>query len=191
MRVAHDAAMGTLTGPYPVAEFRDDLMRVTKGETDEALADLTLERSKELWDYLEAQGVRFQPSLGGTLSLGRTNAFFLGGGRSMLNALYRTAEDAGVEIRYDTPCRGYRDRGRLLRRGDVGERLAERPRRPDPRRGPQLRRRRAGGFEANIEWLKEAWGPARRELPHSRHALQQGPRAAPPPRRGRALGRRP
>ena len=159
MRVAHDEAMGTLTGPYPVPEFRDDLMRVTKGETDEALADLTLERSKELWDYLEAQGVRFQPSLGGTLSLGRTNAFFLGGGRSMLNALYRTAEDAGVEILYD--CRvadveiedgffvaatlesGWQNGGAARTRVEGRSFVAA-----------------AGGFEANIEWLKEAWGPA-------------------------------
>jgi tricarballylate dehydrogenase len=45
--------------------------------------------------------VRWQPSLGGTLSLGRTNSFFLGGGRAMLNALYLTAEKLGVEILYD------------------------------------------------------------------------------------------
>ena len=38
--------------------------------------------------------------LGGTLSLGRTNAFFLGGGRAMLNALYRTAESLGVTVAY-------------------------------------------------------------------------------------------
>ena len=38
--------------------------------------------------------MRYQPSLGGTLSLGRTNSFFLGGGRSMLNALYLTAENS-------------------------------------------------------------------------------------------------
>ena len=42
--------------------------------------------------WIAEQGVRWQPSLGGTLSLGRTNSFFLGGGRAMLNALYLTAE---------------------------------------------------------------------------------------------------
>ncbi len=52
-------------------------------------------------DWLAEQGVRFQPSLGGTLSLGRTNSFFLGGGRAMLNALYLTAESLGVEIAYE------------------------------------------------------------------------------------------
>ena len=52
-------------------------------------------------DWVVEQGVRWQPSLGGTLSLGRTNSFFLGGGRAMLNALYLTAEKLGVEIAYD------------------------------------------------------------------------------------------
>ncbi len=108
LRVAHDAPNEVLTGPYPEEEFLDDLLRVTEGETDLELARFTIARSKELWDFLSAQGVRFQPSLGGTLSLGRTNAFFLGGGRAMLNALYRTARAQGVEVRYDAEVTGLR-----------------------------------------------------------------------------------
>ncbi len=57
-----------------------------------------IRESKEMLTWITEQGVRFQPSLGGTLSLGRTNSFFLGGGRAMLNALYRTAEKLGVEV---------------------------------------------------------------------------------------------
>jgi len=154
MRVAHEAAHGTLTGPYPIDEFWDDLMRVTEGETDEALARLTLEQSAELWDFLEAQGVRFQPSLGGTLSLGRTNAFFLGGGQAMLNALYLTARSLGVEVRYDTEVTGIEiEDGFFLgvnTRGPEGEPFI-------PARAFVAA---AGGFEANIDWLKEAWGEA-------------------------------
>ncbi len=158
-RIAHDEGNGILTGPYPVDEFMDDLMRVTKGRTDEDLAALTLEKSKELWDFLEEQGVRFQPSLGGTLSLGRTNAFFLGGGRSMLNALYRTAEDAGVEIRYDTRVAALDIEDGFFK-GATLER--------DWQNGGAEREdvtarafvAAAGGFEANIDWLKEAWGDA-------------------------------
>ena len=56
----------------------------------------TIAESKDILRWIEDQGVRWQPSLGGTLSLGRTNSFFLGGGRAMLNALYRTAERLGV-----------------------------------------------------------------------------------------------
>ena len=61
-RVAHDEGNGILTGPYPVDEFMDDLLRVTGGDTDEELARLTLEKSKELWDFLEAQGVQLAPA---------------------------------------------------------------------------------------------------------------------------------
>ena len=46
-------------------------------------------------------GVRFQPSLGGTLHLSRTNAFFLGGGKALVNAYYRTAEQLGIAVAYE------------------------------------------------------------------------------------------
>src|ERR1700740_73378 len=101
MRCAHDAVTEILTGPYTEQEFWEDLLRVTGGETDEELARFMIAESKDILDWIVEQGVRWQPSLGGTLSLGRTNSFFLGGGRAMLNALYRTAERLGVEILYD------------------------------------------------------------------------------------------
>jgi tricarballylate dehydrogenase len=152
-RIAHDEGNEVLTGPYPVDEYMEDLMRVTGGETDHELALLTLEESKQLWDWLNAQGVRFQPSLGGTLSLGRTNAFFLGGGKSMVNSLYFTAEGLGVEVEYDTEVievdveDGF-FKAVTVRQGETTERIEGR-----------TFVAASGGFEANIEWLKEAWGP--------------------------------
>src|ERR1700760_3778187 len=101
MRCAHDAATDILTGPYTEDEFFDDLLRVTGGQTDEELARLMIHDSKDMLNWIVEQGVRWQPSLGGTLSLGRTNSFFLGGGRAMLNALYLPAEQLGVEVMYD------------------------------------------------------------------------------------------
>src|SRR5213079_338947 len=101
IRCANDAATDVLTGPYTEEEFWDDLLRVTGGQTDEELARFMIAESKDILNWIVEQGVRWQPSLGGTLSLGRTNSFFLGGGRAMLNALYLTAEQLGVEIRYD------------------------------------------------------------------------------------------
>src|SRR3954469_3034963 len=102
MRCAHDSATEILTGPYTEDEFWDDLLRVTGGHTDEQLARFMIRESKEILTWIVEQGVRWQPSLGGTLSLGRTNSFFLGGGRSMLNALYLTAESLGIDIAYDS-----------------------------------------------------------------------------------------
>src|SRR5579859_6037425 len=103
MRCAHDAATEILTGPYTEEEFWEDLLLVTGGQTDEELARFMIHESKDILNWIVEQGVRWQPSLGGTLSLGRTNSFFLGGGRAMLNALYLTAEKLGVEIAYDAP----------------------------------------------------------------------------------------
>src|SRR5437016_11666907 len=100
MRCAHDSATDILTGPYTEQEFWEDLLRVTGGQTDEELARFMIKESKDILDWIVKQGVRWQPSLGGTLSLGRTNSFFLGGGRAMLNALYRTAQQLGGVVLY-------------------------------------------------------------------------------------------
>ena len=154
LRLAHDGSAPTMTGPYAQEEFLDDLYRVTGGETDKVLAELTIARSNELLPWLNEQGVRFQPPLGGTLSLGKTNAFFLGGGRGALNALYRKAEALGVTCLYDTPVTGLTiDNGHFMSAAVRHE-----------GRGQSVRGRAlvaaAGGFEANIEWLKEYWGRA-------------------------------
>ena len=45
LRCAHDGTAPTMTGPYDPAEFLDDLYRVTGGQTDKALAQMTIERS--------------------------------------------------------------------------------------------------------------------------------------------------
>ncbi|MGA9089668.1 MAG: FAD-binding protein, partial [Bradyrhizobium sp.] len=74
LRLAHDGTAPTMTGAYAEAEFLDDLYRVTGGETDKVLAEMTIARSRELLPFMDEQGVRFQPPLGGTLSLVKTNA---------------------------------------------------------------------------------------------------------------------
>ena len=154
MRCAHDAATGTLTGPYSEEEFFDDLIRITGGRTDEPLARHMIHESKDMLHWIAQQGIRFQPSLGGTLTLGRTNSFFLGGGRAMLNTLYQTAERLGVEVLYDAPvcdldiadgmflsATFIQDNNKIAVRG--GALVAA-----------------SGGFEANIGWLKQYWGEA-------------------------------
>ncbi|MFG1243188.1 FAD-dependent tricarballylate dehydrogenase TcuA [Xanthobacter sp. V7C-4] len=154
MRCAHDSATKILSGPYTQDEFFEDLLRVTQGQTDEVLARLMIRESQDMLGWIVEQGVRWQPSLGGTLSLGRTNSFFLGGGRAMLNALYLTAERLGVEVLYDTEVvememEGGRCSGVLVRRPDGMHRISA-----------KAVVAAAGGFEANIDWLKEAWGPS-------------------------------
>src|SRR6202023_4048722 len=96
MRCAHDAATDILTGPYTEQEFWEDLLRVTDGQTDEELARYMIAESKDVLDWIVKQGVRWQPSLGGTLSLGRTNSFFLGGGRGGLHRVFFHPRAAGA-----------------------------------------------------------------------------------------------
>lgn len=152
MRCAHDSATDTLTGPYPEEEFWTDLLRVTQGETNEALARHMIHESKEMLLWIREQGVSFQPSLGGTLSLGRTNSFFLGGGRAMLNALYQTAESLGVDVVYDAEVVDLEiDQGAFT---SAVVRLGNEQRKVQAASLVAA----AGGFEANIGWLKEYWG---------------------------------
>jgi tricarballylate dehydrogenase len=153
-RCAHDSATETLTGPYSEEEFFQDLLRITGGATDEDLARLMIRESKEVLGWLVEQGIRFQPSLGGTLTLGRTNAFFLGGGRAMLNALYRTAEELGVDILYETPVTALDIQDGMF----LSAKVASGRQTATVRAGALVTA--AGGFEANIDWLKEYWGEA-------------------------------
>src|SRR5665647_3671409 len=103
LRCMHDADQDVLTGAYPEEEFWQDLLKVTGGITNEALARLVIRASSTCRAWMRRHGVHFQPSLSGTLHLSRTNAFFMGGGKALVNAYYRSAEKLGVQIRYSTP----------------------------------------------------------------------------------------
>ena len=152
LRCMHDAPTEVLTDAYGQAEYWDDLIRVTGGETDEGLARLVIEESAACTAWMHARGVRFQPPLGGTLHLGRTNAFFLGGGKALVNAYYRTAERLGVDIVYDSDVTDLEFEGRHFVAALVEHEGRQR------RIEAKALVAAAGGFEANIPWLKQSWG---------------------------------
>ena len=155
MRCAHDAATEILTGPYTEEEFWNDLLLVTGGQTDEELAKFMIRESKDILGWIVEQGVRWQPSLGGTLSLGRTNSFFLGGGRAMLNALYLTAERIGVDVVYDAEVVDIKIEDGMFLSAELKQPIGGKT---EVRASALVAA--AGGFEANIEWLKQYWGEA-------------------------------
>ncbi|HUF87891.1 MAG TPA: FAD-dependent tricarballylate dehydrogenase TcuA [Thermohalobaculum sp.] len=154
LRTAHDGPTDVLTEHYPEEEYLDDLMRVTAGNTSEELARLAIRESKGLAEWMRARGVRFQRSLGGTLSLSRTNPFFLGGGKALLNAYYLHAADLGIDVAYDAEVVGLEIEDGTFRAASIRDRGFE------ARVEAGALVAAAGGFQANIEWLKEAWGPA-------------------------------
>src|SRR5688500_13431987 len=103
LRCMHDVPQDVLVDAYPEEEFWQDLLKVTGGQTDENLARLAIRASSDCRGWMRKHGVRFQPALSGTLHLGRTNAFFMGGGKALVNAYFRSAEALGVEVRYEAP----------------------------------------------------------------------------------------
>lgn len=148
LRCMHDEPQDVLLEAYPEEEFWQDLRKVTAGKTDEALARLVIRASSTCRGWMRKHGVRFQPSLAGTLHLSRTNAFFMGGGKALVNAYYRSAENLGVEIRYDTPVDALElEDGRFAAARSGAQRFEA--------KACVLA---AGGFESNRDWLREAWG---------------------------------
>ncbi|MBU1277603.1 MAG: FAD-dependent tricarballylate dehydrogenase TcuA, partial [Alphaproteobacteria bacterium] len=154
-RCMHQGPLSVLTGAYHEDEYFNDLMLVTKGKTDESLARHAIRASEECLPWMEAHGVRFQPSLSGTLSLSRTNAFFLGGGKALVNAYYNTAQDLGVTVKYDAQV------SHIGMVGDCFSHVAVSFAGGDT---VEIKGRAvvlaSGGFQSDLEWLTRAWGPA-------------------------------
>jgi tricarballylate dehydrogenase len=153
-RCAHAAPTDVLTESYGEDEFLADLNRVTEQEADPALSRLLISRSAGCPDWMRQFGVRFQSSLRGTLHLGRTNVFFLGGGKALMNSYYAAAERAGIRVEYDAEVVGLEAADGRFRAAVVRKNGQD-----APVKGRALVVA-AGGFEANIEWLREAWGSA-------------------------------
>jgi tricarballylate dehydrogenase len=150
----HTRNMRCIGTAYPEAEYFDDLLRVTAGETNEELARLTIRSSPECKEWMQQRGVRFQKSLGGTLHLDRTNAFFLGGGKALMNTYYQAAQAAGISVHYDAEVTGLN-----IRDGQFESATGLLEGQSAEFRGKSVVFA-SGGFESNIEWLKEAWGEA-------------------------------
>ncbi len=148
LRCMHESPQDVLTDAYPEEEYWQDLLKVTGGQTNEQLARLAIRESSRCRDWMRRHGVRFQPSLSGTLHLSRTNAFFMGGGKALMNAYYRSAGRLGVQVRYDAPVDRLELRdGRFVAAHCGAERIEVR-----------ACVVASGGFESNREWLREAWG---------------------------------
>ena len=154
LRCMHTAPTDVLTDAYTEDEFMADVLRVTGGVTNEALARMMIRASADVPRRLGHFGVRFQPSLRGTLHLGRTNAFFLGGGKALMNRAYAAAERLGVRIAYDAEVVSLSIRDGRFESATV--RMAA----GDVEVSARSVVLAAGGFESNLEWLAEIWGDA-------------------------------
>jgi tricarballylate dehydrogenase len=152
LRCAHDAPTTVLTDSYSEEEFYADLLRVNANETDERLARLLICRSTMCTEWMARFGVRFQSALRGTLHLSRTNAFFLGGGKALMNSYYAAAQRLGIEVLYEADVTAIDVRDGVFHRITLA-------------RDQGIVHGRtlvlaSGGFESNLSWLRDAWGDA-------------------------------
>jgi tricarballylate dehydrogenase len=150
IRCAHGWSDAYSPGTYLPGELWRDLCGVGRGPGNEKLAELTVRESESVPAWMTQHGVRWQPPLTGTLHLGRTNRFFLGGGKALINTYHRALARLGVAVRYgvtvtDLIMDGDRCTGVLTEDGMLRARALVCA---------------SGGFEANIEWLRRYWGDA-------------------------------
>jgi len=151
-RCLHTSPGQYLTGTYGEDEFLADLRSVNGGEIDESLARIAIQQSATCPEWMAREGARFQAALHGTLQLGRTNLFFLGGGKALMNTYYASAERLGIDTFYEADVVDLRIAKGRFESAEV-------------QIGGRRRTMRAasaviasGGFEANLDWLREAWG---------------------------------
>lgn len=154
LRYMHSSGNSHLTGPYLEEEFWEDLQRVTGGKTNAELARLAIRESNNLGAWMGRHGCRFQPSMRGTLHLSRTNAFFLGGGKALMNSYYATAEQLGVRVLYEAEVVGLTIEKGFFKAATIKYQGLEKP---ITARSVVVA---SGGFQANLDWLKTYWGEA-------------------------------
>lgn len=143
------------SGSYTFDELWSDLCNVGEGPNDEKLARFTVQDSEAIPSWMYQHGARWQQPLTGTLHLGRTNSFFLGGGKALLNSYYRyIATRPRVTVSYDAKVEAFELSGNECRAVVVssgGLRFSVRTKAVICA---------SGGYEANLDWLRRSWGDA-------------------------------
>src|SRR6202163_1171780 len=153
-RLMHDRPAWYVPDAYGEDAFLRDLLRVTHGATDERLARVLIRGSATIAQWLGDNGVRLQDPASGAMPYSRRTAFFLGGGKAMINALYATALRLGVTIGYDSEvvALGFDDdrgcKADIVHGGSI-ERVAA-----------TTMVLCSGGHQANLDWLRESFGAA-------------------------------
>jgi tricarballylate dehydrogenase len=153
-RLTHDQPAWYVPGSYTEDAFFNDLLRVTRGATDERLARVLIRGSATIAQWLYENGVRLQDPASGAMPYSQRTAFFLGGGKAMINALYMTAAKLGVTISYDSE---------VVKLAFGDDRNCE----ADVAHGGRIERVAAktmvlcsGGHQANLDWLRKSFGTA-------------------------------
>lgn len=148
-------------GAYPIAQFRDDLARVTDGLIDDGMASTLVREAAPTIEWLHGQGVKFTLMTGRQANEVDGKLVFYGGltveavgaGKGLSDQEFEAAERVGVNVRYGAKVvnllrNGRRISGVELWTDDEVEELEA-----------DAVVLAAGGFEANIEMRTRYLGP--------------------------------
>jgi tricarballylate dehydrogenase len=152
-RLMHDGPRWYVPDAYGEDAFLKDLLRVASGATDEQLARALIRGSATIAEWLGDNGVRLQDPSKGAMPYSRRTAFFLGGGKAMINALYAAALKLGVDIDYDSEVSAL-----AFHDGDCEADILH-----DGRIEHVAAKALVvctGGHQANLDWLRQDFGAA-------------------------------
>jgi tricarballylate dehydrogenase len=140
------------SGTYLKDELLHDLVAVSGQFENPDITELVVNRSENITDWMADKGIIFKKEIRGTLNLSRTNAFFMGGGKVLIDTYYESLKKFNVKIAYDTEVIGVSTNNDVIssvttnNKGQVKNISADKY------------IFASGGFEADKLWLKELWG---------------------------------
>jgi len=148
-------------GQYTAEDYLDDLGRVTQYYIDPDLAETLVRSSTDTVRWMQTQGVRFEPRWGRqAFNVNGRFKFFggvvvaaKGGGRGLVDYLYKSAEQRGVQVRYGVRARA------LMRGADGIEGVRALTGGREEVIGARAVVLACGGFEANREMRTRYLGP--------------------------------
>lgn len=88
-------------GSYTPEEFRDDLMRLSRGRANPELIDVLVAQAAPTVDWLSGLGVQWEAGYPHTAGYRRMPAT---GGQGLVDLLFRRAEGLGVVLSYESPA---------------------------------------------------------------------------------------
>ena len=141
------------SGPYNKNEYIADIEKATKGYTTKEILEKIVTESADLPAWMKLHGITLHHAVRGAFHYSQANAFIMGGGKQLVNTYYYDLEKLGVKILYETCVDSFsHDRNGILikvsRNGSSGEIYAS---------SAVIA---SGGYEANLEWLREGYGSA-------------------------------
>ena len=147
-------------GTYTEEKFFDDMARITQNRTDPDLCEILVRNSNAVMHWMRQKGIRFLPQFGrqsfkiaGKFTFwGGATLAAVGGGRGLVDGLYKAAEKGGVKVFYKAWARDlvHTDEGVT----GVVARLDGRTRRFSAKSVILA----CGGFEANAAWRSRHLG---------------------------------